>query len=123
MFSDELIFVYNADTGLFNQLADAAHKAFSPDTYACNLCRVTYGLLTEKKAWRAFIASLGVETIFLHRNELRERFPTLEVALPAVLSRAGGGEPRLCIDAETLNRCESIEALSEQVRCDCLSME
>ncbi|MCF7977351.1 hypothetical protein U5801_08255 [Lamprobacter modestohalophilus] len=48
MSRDELIFVYNADTGLFNQLADAAHKAFSADTYACNLCRVTYGLLTEK---------------------------------------------------------------------------
>ncbi|WP_462322292.1 hypothetical protein [Halochromatium sp.] len=121
MSSDELIFVYNADTGLFNQLADAAHKAFSPDTYACNLCRVTYGLLTEKKAWRDFVASLGVQTSFLHRNEMRARFPELDIALPAVLSHSAGGEPRVCIDAETLNRCESVEALSELVRDACLS--
>lgn len=122
MSSDKLIFVYNADTGLFNQLADAAHKAFSPDTYACNLCRVTYGLMTEKKAWRNFVASLGVESIFLHRNELRACFPGLDIALPAVLSRSGGSEPKVCIDAETLNRCESIEALSELVRRACLSV-
>ena len=33
-----LVFVYNADSGVFNALADAAHKIFSPRTYACNLC-------------------------------------------------------------------------------------
>ena len=39
----ELLFVYNADTGLFNTVADAAHKILSPSTYSCNLCKVTYG--------------------------------------------------------------------------------
>jgi len=36
-----LLFVYNADTGRFNRLADAAHKVLSPQAYQCVLCKVT----------------------------------------------------------------------------------
>jgi hypothetical protein len=36
-----LVFVYNADSGVFNTLSDIAHKIFSPETYACNLCALT----------------------------------------------------------------------------------
>ena len=36
-----LLFVYNADTGLFNALADSAHKILSPQTYQWVLCEVT----------------------------------------------------------------------------------
>ncbi len=28
-----IVFVYNADSGLFNALPDIAHKTFSPATY------------------------------------------------------------------------------------------
>lgn len=119
MATTELIFVYNADSGLFNAMADAAHKAFSPETYACNLCQITYGMLGEKKEWQSFIASLGVETTFLHRDELARRFPTLEVALPAVLSLQEGQQPSVCVDAATLNGCQTIAQLSECVRSAC----
>jgi len=30
----ELLFVYNADSGLFNSVADAAHKILAPSTYS-----------------------------------------------------------------------------------------
>jgi len=30
--SKQLVFVYNADSGMFNTLTDIAHKVFSPKT-------------------------------------------------------------------------------------------
>lgn len=115
----QLLFVYNADSGLFNTLADAAHKVFSPETYACNLCKVTYGWFSERAEWRAFIESLDAECDFLHRDELQARFPDLEVALPAVL-RLVDDEPRVCIDAEHLNECAELDDLIKLVGSQCV---
>lgn len=113
-----LLFVYNADSGLFNTMADAAHKIFSPQTYQCDLCRITYGWFQERSDWRAFIDGLGVECEFLHRDQFRDRYPDLEVALPAVL-RADGGSARVCVDAATLRGCDDVDALIDQVRQGC----
>jgi len=77
-----LIFVYNADSGLYNTLADAAHKVFAPSSYSCNLCQVTYGWFTERRDWRDFIANLGAETEFLHRDQFRRRFPSSTSPFP-----------------------------------------
>ena len=115
----ELVFVYNADSGLFNTMADAAHKVFAPETYSCNLCKVTYGWLTERRAWRDFIAALDVPCTFLHRDEMRRRWPTLDIGLPAVL-RVDGDTPEVCINAELLNACADIDALTSLVRSRCL---
>jgi len=117
----ELLFVYNADRGLFNAMADTAHKVFSRQTYACSLCKVTYGLMTEKRAWRRFIEDLDVDALFLHRDELRQRFPQLDIQLPAVLRRSDDQAPEVCIAAEALNRCESIDDLTALVREHCLT--
>ena len=62
---DRLIFVYNADSGLFNTLTDIAHKVLSPDTYACNLCSITHGYLKERRKWRNFIRTLDHPVEFL----------------------------------------------------------
>jgi hypothetical protein len=118
-----LIFVYNADSGLFNTMADAAHKVFSPGTYACNLCQVTYGWMTEKRQWREFVASLGIATRFLHRDEFAQEHPGLELALPAVLHRTGTAAPTVCIDAEALNACRSIDDLVALVRGRCIGTD
>ena len=53
--SSRLLFVYNADSGLFNTLTDIAHKMLSPKTYTCNLCAITHGLFSEKEEWKEFI--------------------------------------------------------------------
>jgi len=117
----ELLFVYNADSGLFNAMADTAHKVFSPQTYACNLCKVTYGLMTEKRAWRRFIEDLDVDALFVHRDELRQRFPKLDIQLPAVLRRSDDQAPEVSLAAEALNRCESIDELTALVGEHCLT--
>ncbi|WP_295879979.1 hypothetical protein [uncultured Thiohalocapsa sp.] len=114
-----LVFVYNADSGLFNSMADAAHKVFSPDSYSCNLCKVTYGWLSERAAWRDFIAGLDMPCTFLHRDEFRARWPGLDVPLPAVLQLTGNEAPNVCIDADTLNGCADLDALKDAVRQRC----
>ena len=45
----ELIFIYNAKSGLVNEMIDVAHKIVSPRTYDCNLCAMSYGTFTKKK--------------------------------------------------------------------------
>ena len=51
--NDSLLFVYNADSGFFNTLADIGHKLFSPATYPCQLCAIT-GVLAEGGSWGAW---------------------------------------------------------------------
>ena len=114
-----LLFVYNADSGLFNAMADIGHKLFSPETYACRLCAITYGLLSEKAEWREFVSSIDAECLFLHRDEFRKREPRLNVALPAVFRMTDRG-PEICVDARTLNRCESVADLKARIRSRCL---
>lgn len=115
----ELLFVYNADSGLFNSMADAAHKILSPSTYNCNLCKVTYGWFTERTQWRGFVESLNIPCTFLHRDELQLRHPELgSESLPAVF-RIIGGKAARCVDAETLNTCTDLDALIALIRERC----
>ena len=68
-----LVFVYNADSGLFNTMTDIAHKIFSPDTYSCNLCMITHDNLSMRSEWKNFIEQLDIELAFLHRDEFISR--------------------------------------------------
>ena len=65
----ELILVYNADSGLFNQIKDSLHKVVAPSTYQCNLCALTYGKVRKKTEWKVFIENLEIPAKFLHRDE------------------------------------------------------
>lgn len=69
-----LLFVYNADSGLFNTLADIAHKIFSPKTYACNLCALTHSPIGMRSDWKTFLADLRQPLEFLHRDEFQHQF-------------------------------------------------
>ena len=64
-----LLFVYNADTGLFSVMTDYAHKILSPKTYPCNLCAITYGNMGMNKQWKEYINNLTIPIEFLHRDE------------------------------------------------------
>ncbi len=114
-----LVFVYNADSGLFNTLADAAHKLLSLQTYACNLCAITHTPFAMRSQWRRFLDELGIPCAFLHRDELRRRHPDVEAALPAVFHETAAGLT-ICLDATRINRCTSMEALGQLIREHCL---
>ena len=105
-----LIFVYNADSGLFNTLTDIAHKALSPKTYSCNLCSITHGLFSEKDEWRHFLEKLPMELEFLHRDEYEQRYGQVACMYPVVLQRKGESIDVL-IPSSRINLCKSVDDL------------
>lgn len=117
-----LLFVYNADTGLFNTLADIGHKIFSPSTYSCDLCMLTHGYFSEREAWRAFVEQLPMSAEFLHRDEFRARYPQTHTPLPAVFVR-DGDTLKLCAGAQALADCRTLDDLKQLVSLACDTSE
>ena len=115
-----LVFVYNADSGLFNTLTDIAHKTLSPHTYRCQLCALTHGHLRMRQEWKACLERLGVPCEFLHRDELAQRYGVRGASLPAVYRREGR-ELTLCLDREAIEACHSIEELQRALGERCMS--
>ena len=109
-----LIFVYNANSGIFNVLTDAAHKIFSPETYACNLCALTHTNFGMRREWKQFIESLDQEVEFLHSDELKERYGIEAVALPAVFWKEDD-EVKVWIEASEINSCRTMDELKELI--------
>lgn len=109
-----LVFVYNARSGVFNALADAAHKIFSPGTYACNLCALTHNAVGVRGEWKRFLEGLGAESEFLHADELESRYGLRGVPLPAVFERDGGGL-RVLFSADAINACATMDELKRLI--------
>ncbi len=110
----KLIFVYNADQGVFNAITDTIHKVLSPSTYECQLCQFTYGMTTMHKKWRDYLVNLDVETVFLHRDEFLKKYPAIKVELPAIFVD-DAGQMRPFLTAEEINACSNLDALIEAV--------
>ena len=110
----QLVFVYNADGGLFNTLSDVAHKIFSPETYACNLCALTHTAFGMRREWKEFLESLDARTEFLHADELRSRYGMKGLALPAILRKRGATLEEFA-DAATINSCRTLDELKRVV--------
>ncbi len=112
--TDTIVFVYNADSGLFNLVSDMAHKLISPDTYNCQLCMLTHGHLGMRDQWRDYLDSLDAEMEFLHRNEFIKKYPQADVDLPA-LFLARDKEVSLLVSSETISNCSTMDMLIEKV--------
>lgn len=107
----KLVFVYNADSGVFNLLSDIAHKMFSPETYSCSLCALTHTNFGMKKEWKNFLESLNAEKEFLHADEFKDKYNIRETELPAVYKQNGDGDLEIFIDSSMINKCQSINDL------------
>lgn len=106
-----LIFVYNAKGGWLNALGDAVHKLASPSTYPCSLCALTYGAVSKRPAWRAFLARVGLPTLFLYRDEFRAELDTRDLPLPAILLGGAGPVPEVLVSASELDGLADLDAL------------
>lgn len=111
---DTIVFVYNADSGVFNTLTDIAHKVFAPETYSCSLCAITYGTFGMRSEWQHFLESLDSDLEFLHRDELAERYAVTDIALPAVFIRRSG-VLTLWITAQEIGSCSTIAELKQLI--------
>ena len=117
-----LVFVYNADRGFFNMMADISHKVLSPSTYPCNLCGLTHGAFSMRKEWRDFLAKIKPPLTFLHRDEFRKEFK-LKDELPAIyIKDLRTEELRPFIDATTLKTLTGLEDLKHMIS-DKLTLE
>ena len=83
--SYDLIFVYNADSGLVAMLGDITHRIVSPQTYPCKLCALTYSVNGMSRDWKNFVGALGRRVIFLHRDELQKLYGIAEVPPPGCI--------------------------------------
>ncbi|MDE4908520.1 hypothetical protein L0665_07860 [Methanogenium marinum] len=107
-----LLFVYNADSGVFRELKDYVHKAVLPSTYDCSLCALTYGSTGMKKRWKNFLKELDVSVEFLHRDEMTKKYPALAVRLPAVFIKSGQSL-NLLITAGEIGLSKDLEELMD----------
>jgi hypothetical protein len=107
----KLVFVYNADSGLFNTLGNIGHKIFSPETYNCPLCDLTHGYFSMRGEWRSFIKQLDYDLEFLHRDEFIKRYPQQSHTLyPVIFIKVNNIMTEL-VDSNTLQLCKDIEQL------------
>ena len=105
-----MIFVYNTDSGFFNQLRDGLHKFFSSKTYPCNLCRITYGGLSMDDKWKGYLSELDdYEVKFMHKNEFVKEYSPEKTGFPAVFVNEKNGLRFLISDVD-INKCVSVDA-------------
>lgn len=110
-----LIFVYHAESGLFNALTDAAHKLFSPQTYQCHLCALTYSTFKMRYSWRRFLETLHYPFEFLHADELKTRYGISDTLLPAIFKKENQ-IVEIWIDAHSINNCRTLGDLQQLIR-------
>ncbi len=109
-----LVFVYNADSGMFNTLTDIAHKIFSPQTYECNLCAISHSYLSERSEWRDFIQELDAECEFLHRDEFLKKYASDEKNFPLIFENVDN-KLVLKLSADDINKCQSMDELKSAI--------
>lgn len=108
----KLIFIYNADSGLMNTLMDIGHKAISPQTYECNLCGLTFGVVSEHKQWKKFREASEIEMEFLHRDEFEKKY-SQKFDYPVVLQN--DSSLSIAIAKAELNKIKTLDELISRV--------
>ncbi len=106
----KILFIYNADSDIFSALSDFAHKMFSPKTYQCNLCALTYGNITMRRQWRSYLNELDMEKQFFHKDEFSKQHPDASVNLPAILLE-NDGKLHSLVAMEQINQLTSLDEL------------
>lgn len=109
----ELLFVYNANATVYAVTIDFFHKLFSPETYQCNLCRVTYGPVSMKREWKEFLASLPYNILFYHKDQFSRVFPeAFNMTFPVVFIRKEGTLSTV-MQTDEINRISTVEELKQ----------
>lgn len=112
---NKLIFVYNANSSLFALGTDYVHKIISPQTYQCDLCKITYGNLGMRKEWKEFIQKLPITVQFLHKDEfIKNYLQFTHFSFPAVFR--GEGSISQLITAEEINKQRTLTDLKNLVQ-------
>lgn len=82
--SQKLIFIYNAESWLWNAISESIHKFVSPETYPCALCDITHGNFWAKKQWNTFLKTIQIPVAFYHKDEIINKPYFSKLSLPCV---------------------------------------
>ena len=116
--STQLVFVYNANSGARNAILDSMHKVFSPSTYQCSLCDITFGIVSENKEWKKFREESDLQMDFLHKDEFAQQIGNQvaeKYSLPIILVKENEGL-RVLVETEELNQLESAKNLIDLIQ-------
>lgn len=115
--TQKLIFIYNADSGVHNMIFDSAHKIFSPNTYECGLCNITFGVFTENRNWKKFKNETDLEMDFLHKDEFQRQYASKfghKFTFPIILAVINENLDVL-VNTNELNELENAEGLIDLI--------
>ena len=120
----QIIFIYNANSGVVISIKDFFHKAFRKSTYQCNLCAVTFGAFGMKKEWKDFVSDLDVPVEFikkdkftfefLHKDEFTEKYSLTDAKFPSAYLKKDS-LLKLFISQDEMNSVETIDELKALV--------
>lgn len=100
---DELIFIYDANSGKAGAFLDSAKKVLMVG--GCALCTITHGVFGEKNEWKECREELGVPIKYYHRDEIPEHVKGMVTGhLPCILAHVGARYVML-VKSEVLARC------------------
>lgn len=118
----KLIFIYNSDSSLRNLIVDGAHKIFSPGTYPCSLCDITYGAFSENSVWKKFRKETDLDMEFLHKDEFAHAYRSkfgYKFTFPIILT-SQENDLEVLVKTEELDELESarelIDLIAERTR-------
>ena len=109
--NQNLVVVYNAKSGGLNTVLDYVHKMVSPDTYDCNLCKLTYDNFGQIREWNDFLRFLNISVDYYYKDHLTQIGMDPEMDLPAIFFNNN-----LLIGAREINGFKTLEELIEGVR-------
>lgn len=110
----EIIFVYNAGSGLFDRVSDFAHKIIAPKTYACQLCQVTHHAFGPKREWTKFLEHLPYTAQFYHKDQW-EKTGARAVKYPAVLLKKDESNLILLLDGDKMSELNDLSDLKSRI--------
>lgn len=112
----ELIFIYNAKSGIGNAFIDWAHKIISPKTYDCNLCSITYNNLGKEIKWKEFLNNINAHSRFYYIDHLKELdFVDEKTELPCVFINEKD-EFKLIINSHEMNSFDNVDKLISRLK-------
>ena len=110
--NQNLVVVYNAKSGGLNAVLDYVHKLVSPDTYDCNLCKLTYDNFGQIKRWNDFLINHNISANYYYRDHLIQIGVDPEIELPAVFFN----DKSLLLGSKEINSFKTLDDLINGIK-------
>ena len=109
-----IYFIYNADSGYFNELKYWIDKNILKKQTSCELCDISHGKLFVRSEWSKFIKDLGKDfnVEVLHRDEIPKKILEKNFRFPNVIGETENDLIEI-IDNVSLSNYEKKEGLEK----------